>query len=197
MLRDDKPVALTPKAVETLAVLIENRNEVVSKEVLSNRVWPGTFVGDGSLMRNISDLRRALSEWDAACIDTIPRRGYRFNAGVTEVNHGQSSGRRSIAVLPFQFPQGNARDRAVAASIVEAIITKLSSVRECDVRPSGVHAQAEFVLQGSIRRHRDKARVSVRLLPSNGDPPLWSETIEETYADAFEFEDSISDELAG
>ena len=94
MLRDDKPVALTPKAVETLAVLIENRNEVVSKEVLANRVWPGTFVGDGSLMRNISDLRRALSEWDAACIDTVPRRGYRFNASVTEVNHGQSSGRR-------------------------------------------------------------------------------------------------------
>jgi DNA-binding winged helix-turn-helix (wHTH) protein len=53
MFRGDTPLALTPKAVETLGLLIENCGTVVSKKTLLSRVWAGTFVGDGSLMRNI------------------------------------------------------------------------------------------------------------------------------------------------
>src|SRR5207249_1473432 len=99
VLRDDKPLSLTPKAVETLTVLVENRREIVPKETLLNRVWPGTFVGDGSLMRNISDLRRILAQGGQPhCIDTVPRRGYRFNAAVREVDYAQEPRKRSIAV---------------------------------------------------------------------------------------------------
>jgi hypothetical protein len=50
---------------------------------LMRTVWPGTFVEEGNLTFNISTLRRALGQFE--CIETVPRRGYRFTAQVHEV----------------------------------------------------------------------------------------------------------------
>ena len=44
LLEGGKPVPLTPKALQTLLVLVENSGRVVDKEVLLQRVWPDTFV---------------------------------------------------------------------------------------------------------------------------------------------------------
>ena len=41
--RQGQPLHLTPKALQTLCVLIENRGRVVEKEELLQRVWPGAF----------------------------------------------------------------------------------------------------------------------------------------------------------
>ena len=211
MLRDDKPLALTPKAVETLALLVENCRSVVAKETILSRVWPGTFVGDGSLMRNISDLRRVFTEHGGPnYIDTIPRRGYRFNADVA-VESAEKPRRRSVAVLPLRLLAGNQRDVAMGSAVVEATITKLSAVRECAVHTGGVIARhpdddpvalgrnlgVDFVLDGSIRRQEQKSRISVRLLATPDGAVVWAETLEEPCDDSFAFEDSISDELAG
>jgi DNA-binding winged helix-turn-helix (wHTH) protein len=78
--RDGATVALTPKAVQTLLVLVESAGDVVSKEALFQRVWPGTFVVESSLTRNISALRKVLEEDGGleGAIETIPKRGYRF-----------------------------------------------------------------------------------------------------------------------
>lgn len=73
--RDRRPVFLTPKEFDTLAILVDAKGRVVSKEELLDRVWPGTYVADGSLARNISVIRKALGE---SVIETIPRRGYRL-----------------------------------------------------------------------------------------------------------------------
>lgn len=192
--RDDKPLALTPKAVETLTVLVENSREVVPKETLLNRVWAGTFVADGSLMRNISDLRKVLAHGGQPdCIDTVPRRGYRFNAEVREVEYTQELRRCRVAVLPLRLLDGDARDGAVGSAVVEAVITKLSSLRGCEIHSTtavarhseddpvaiGRELRVDFVLDGSIRRNEDKIRVSVRLLPTTGAATLWAETLEE------------------
>ncbi len=40
LLRDNRPVAFTPKAFDTLAALIERPGEVLGKEDLLARVWP-------------------------------------------------------------------------------------------------------------------------------------------------------------
>jgi len=74
------PVPLSPKEFETLYVLVENAGLLVSKEELISRVWPDSFVGDGSLARNISALRRSLGD---DVIQTVSRRGYRFVPPVT------------------------------------------------------------------------------------------------------------------
>jgi DNA-binding winged helix-turn-helix (wHTH) protein/TolB-like protein/tetratricopeptide (TPR) repeat protein len=74
------PVALTPKALDTLIALVRRHGRVVSKHELLQTVWPGTFVEEGVLAQNILTLRRALNaDW----IETVPRRGYRLSATVT------------------------------------------------------------------------------------------------------------------
>ena len=85
LLRGDAPIPLTPKAFDTLLALVENAGRGLDKEDLLRRVWPDTFVEEGSLTRNISVLRKALGGDEGQFIETIPKRGYRFVAPVKEV----------------------------------------------------------------------------------------------------------------
>ena len=80
LLEDGRPVALTPKALETLLVLLKHHGHVVSKADLLKTVWPDTFVEEGVLAQNILTLRKALGNPD--WIENVPRRGYRFTAPV-------------------------------------------------------------------------------------------------------------------
>jgi DNA-binding winged helix-turn-helix (wHTH) protein/predicted Zn-dependent protease len=92
--RDGVPVALTPKAFDTLAVLVESHPRLVTKDELLARVWPGTFVEDNNLAQYVSLLRRALAEGAGAepVIETVPRRGYRFRPRVEQVPAGLAEG---------------------------------------------------------------------------------------------------------
>jgi Tol biopolymer transport system component/DNA-binding winged helix-turn-helix (wHTH) protein len=83
----DQLVSLTPKAFETLLVLIKHRGEVVGKDVLLDEVWADTFVEESTLSQNILTLRKTLAVFqkDKQFIVTIPRRGFRFVAEVKEI----------------------------------------------------------------------------------------------------------------
>jgi TolB-like protein/DNA-binding winged helix-turn-helix (wHTH) protein/Flp pilus assembly protein TadD len=83
LLRDNEIVALTPKAFDTLVLLVQNSGHLMEKEELIGILWPNTFVEEGSLSNNIFLLRKALGE-DPAFIETVPRRGYRFASAVRQ-----------------------------------------------------------------------------------------------------------------
>jgi Tol biopolymer transport system component/DNA-binding winged helix-turn-helix (wHTH) protein len=85
--RRDEVVPLTPKAFEMLLVLVQSRGHLLTKEELMKRVWPETIVEEANLSHNIYKLREALGEGrnGEKYIETLPRRGYRFIAKVTEV----------------------------------------------------------------------------------------------------------------
>ena len=80
--REGQPVLLTPKEYDTLWVLVAAGGRVVDKEELIAQVWRDSYVGDGSLARNISVLRKSLGE---EVIETLPRRGYRITLTVASV----------------------------------------------------------------------------------------------------------------
>ena len=86
LLKDGAPVALAPKAVETLLAFIEQPGRVLTKDELLQRIWGDTVVEESGLTRNISILRKALGEKpdDHRYIVTIPGRGYQFVANVYE-----------------------------------------------------------------------------------------------------------------
>lgn len=90
LLRDGQVVSLAPKAVETLVVLVENAGNLVEKGELMQRVWPDAFVEEVNLAKNIFFLRKLLgaAEGGQEYIETVPKRGYRFVAQVTEVADG-------------------------------------------------------------------------------------------------------------
>jgi DNA-binding winged helix-turn-helix (wHTH) protein/pimeloyl-ACP methyl ester carboxylesterase len=77
-------VALTPKAFDTLLVLVENRGTVLSKEELMRLVWADQIVEENNLAQNIHSIRKSLGEGSEGVkyIETIPKRGYRFVADV-------------------------------------------------------------------------------------------------------------------
>ena len=84
LFRQQELIALTPKSLETLLFLVERHGQIVDKKELLEAVWPETFVEEVSLARNVSLLRKALSDHQdgQAFIETIPKRGYRFVAPV-------------------------------------------------------------------------------------------------------------------
>jgi DNA-binding winged helix-turn-helix (wHTH) protein/TolB-like protein/Tfp pilus assembly protein PilF len=93
LLKDGAPVAATPKVLDTLLVLIEQRGRLVDKRELMERVWPAAFVQDAALARHISDLRRILGEpaRGGQYIETVPTRGYRFIAEVRSVAYDEAA----------------------------------------------------------------------------------------------------------
>jgi WD40 repeat protein/DNA-binding winged helix-turn-helix (wHTH) protein len=84
LLRDGQLVALAPKVLETLAMLVLHAGRIVEKEELLQSLWPESFVEEGNLTQNIFVLRKLLGDDrnGSAFIQTVPRRGYRFVAPV-------------------------------------------------------------------------------------------------------------------
>jgi DNA-binding winged helix-turn-helix (wHTH) protein/TolB-like protein len=100
LFRDGEVVALAPKAIDTLHVLIERRGQIVEKAELMRLVWPDCTVEEVGLARNISLLRKALGEDAETYIETVPRRGYRFTAGKDE-STGQLPAVKRRPILPL------------------------------------------------------------------------------------------------
>ena len=102
LLRKGQPVPLTPKLFDVLLVLVENSGNLVSKEELLERVWKESFVEEGNLNRHVSNLRRALGEssTNPRFIETVPKRGFRFEAGVKAVGGGPGD-----EIIAARFPK--------------------------------------------------------------------------------------------
>ena len=84
LLRGQEPVPLTPKVYETLLMLVENAGRGIEKDEMLRRIWPDSFVEEGSLTRNIYVLRKVLGDDEGSYIETLPKRGYRFVAPVRQ-----------------------------------------------------------------------------------------------------------------
>src|SRR5580700_3999156 len=130
-----RDVPLRPKAFEVLRYLVENADRLVTKDELIRAIWPNVIVTDEALTHCVSEARRAIGDGGQAIIKTVPRRGYRFAAAVTQTVgnaegppsaaaevKGATSGpevgrgltpelplpdKPSIAVLPFSNMNGN------------------------------------------------------------------------------------------
>jgi TolB-like protein/DNA-binding winged helix-turn-helix (wHTH) protein/Flp pilus assembly protein TadD len=85
--RGEDLISLEPKALELLLVLLESGSGLVTKDQLMERLWPNTHVEEANITHNVYKVRQALGETENGenYITTIPRRGYRFVARVTEV----------------------------------------------------------------------------------------------------------------
>jgi len=72
-------VAVPPKTLDALILLIDNAGSLLRKEQLHRALWPDTFVEDVTLARVISDLRRILAQHsNIPFIETVSKHGYRF-----------------------------------------------------------------------------------------------------------------------
>jgi DNA-binding winged helix-turn-helix (wHTH) protein/TolB-like protein len=158
LFQQDRPVPLTPKAVETLLALVERHGRLVTKEELLRIVWPDTFVEENNLAQHISLLRRVLGEDPGGreLIETVPKRGYRFVGPVEE--------RTAAAASPPEPAPARGWSRrvllwglllAAAVAILFGVTRARSAARRAaspvsTPAPSGVPAAAQGVVRIAV-----------------------------------------------
>jgi DNA-binding winged helix-turn-helix (wHTH) protein/tetratricopeptide (TPR) repeat protein len=226
LLRDGRLVPLPPKAFSTLLALVLSRGHLVEKDILMEQVWPDEFVEESNLAQHIFMLRKALGETggNTKYIETVPRRGYRFVAPVTERRKefakvpNYASERiterlvdiQSIAVLPFEPLGAGPQDEYLGLGIADALITRLSNLKQVKVRPTsavrnairddvisaGRALKVATVLEGTIQKWHDYIRVTVQLVGIKDGATLWARRFDEKFTNIFAIEDSISEQVA-
>lgn len=97
LLKAESRVALTPRVLDLLIVLVENHGELVNKETLLEKIWADSFVEEGNINRTVSTLRKNLGSQSNGSdfIETVPKIGYRFIAPVEEI-YEEKSPKKSI-----------------------------------------------------------------------------------------------------
>src|SRR3569833_1417254 len=82
--KGDAPVSLSPKAFDALVYLVRNAGRLLTREELIGSLWTDSYVEEGNLSVHIFQVRRALGAGTdgKAYIQTVPKKGYRFNAEV-------------------------------------------------------------------------------------------------------------------
>jgi len=216
------PLKIGSRAEEILRVLLERAGELVLKDEIIAKVWPGVTVEESNLTVQISMLRRSLDEKSAAasCIQTVPGRGYRFVAKVArgdpETPRNSASAppqRLSIVVLPFADLSGDPDQQYFADGITEDLTTDLSRIphsfvisrhtaftyrnRSVSTKQIGRELGVRYVLEGSVRRSGDHVRVAAQLVDAEIDAHLWAERYDRSRAGLFELQDEIVTAIAG
>lgn len=220
--QDGMPVAITPKAFDTLSVLVQNNGRVLARSEMMKLVWPGSFVEELNLKVQISILRKVLGESpsDHKFIVTVPGRGYSFVAPVNIVedrrhpapaNLNSSSQPLTLAVLTFKFRGRKNEDEYLTTILRDALITKLSQVKHISVRsfinfpdflnsdhgsPYASHLMdTEFLLAGSIQKSDERVRINVQLIRTSDGTTAWADNFDEDISDIFVLQDSISQQV--
>ncbi len=123
--RDGSLLNLTPRLFSALLLFVENAGALLDKDALMGALWPDLVVEENSLSQVISGLRRALADdtHDSRYIQTVPRRGFRFIATVTELPDSPAVERLPMAATgsvlqvepPFEPVLAPVADPAVAS----------------------------------------------------------------------------------
>src|SRR5262245_17145301 len=110
--REGTEVALPPRVLGVLELLIDRPGQVVARQDLMDAVWKDAFVTDTSLAEAVSFLRQALGDdpQSPRYIQTVHRRGYRFLA--PRVEKSQPRG-----LTPDPHLSRSSSDRAVSATV--------------------------------------------------------------------------------
>src|SRR5690348_11218259 len=218
--RDGTLLPLLPRSLEILCVLAASPGQVISKDELMAKVWPGLVVEENTIQVHVSALRKALGEdiGGQRYIVTIPAIGYRFIANGSE--HAGAQGpadagaalalpdKPSIAVMPFDNMSGDREQDYFADGMVEDIITALSRLkwlfviarnstftykgRSVDIRQVGRELGVRYVLEGSVRKAGDRVRITAQLIDAETSAHIWADRYDRAVHDIFALQDEIT-----
>jgi TolB-like protein len=150
---DGRPVPVEPQVFAVLALLVENRDRLVSREELLEKVWEGRIVSDEAVSSRIKFARQALADDGKTqrYIRTVHRRGFRFVGEASVVGDGPSvvlsagpqptasdeplpgatdtAPHPSIAVLPLRTLGDAGPYAAIADALPHELIAELARLR--------------------------------------------------------------------
>jgi adenylate cyclase len=130
---------------------------------------------------------------------------------VSKATESNTPARPSIAVLPFTNMSDDAEESYFADGISEDIITELSRFQELVVtarnssfayKNKSVNAQqigaelgARYLLEGSVRKARDRVRVTAQLVETEGGHHLWADRFDRRLEDVFAVQDELTSKI--
>ena len=218
------PVAIRPRALDVLGVLVDRHGRLVSKDDIIAAVWPETVVEESNLTVQIAALRRVLDRGrsEGSSIQTVVGRGYRFVATVTrreaDGNPGAAAAARverpplSIVVLPFVNLSNDPEQEYLADGITDDLTTDLSRVdgsfviacstaftykgKSTDVKQVGRELGVRYVLEGSVRRTGELVRINAQLIDADSGAHLWADRFEVDRANLAKGEREVTARLA-
>ena len=209
---DGQEIALRPKALQLLRLLVENAGEVIDRDRIMRSVWPEVTIGDDGITQCVRDIRRALGDEAQRIVRTLPKRGYILGVEVVHERAEVADAARtvqdkpSIAVLPFADLTADPAQTFFAEGIADDILTALSRNRGLTViargssfAQRGLDPQAiasalsvRYVVQGNVRRDGARMRIGAQLIDAEGGRQIWGERYDRDLADLFAVQDDIS-----
>ena len=128
-----------------------------------------------------------------------------------QTNHRLNNDNKKLVVLPFQNISSNNGNDYFSNGLTEEIIIRLSGIEELDIasrstsmryRDSeldneslGRELKARYLLQGTVRRHKDDLRISTELVDVEKDSTLWAEIYQGNIADIFVIQEQVSKKI--
>lgn len=197
--REGQPIELPPKAFALLALLMERRGSLITKEEILKLVWPDTHVSHANVKDNIKLLRRLLGDnvQNPRYIETVRSRGYRYigdPVGASERRTGSGAARPAprapiVVALPLGNLTGSAEYDYVCDGFTEDITRSLSRFRELVVisahaafamrnRSSAAAAGelgAEWIVSGGLRLQGTALSLHVELSHAPSARSAWAE----------------------
>jgi DNA-binding winged helix-turn-helix (wHTH) protein len=100
-------VHLSPKGLQFLELLLENRPRALSKTDIHEKLWPGTFVSDGTLTSLLAEVRSAIEDeaHESRFVRTVHRFGYAFSGAAEEVRSPRRASAPRVAYRLFWGPR--------------------------------------------------------------------------------------------
>ncbi|HEY3777848.1 MAG TPA: winged helix-turn-helix domain-containing protein [Rhizomicrobium sp.] len=210
--------SVQPRVMQVLVTTAAAEGTVVSRDQLIQRCWGGRIVGEDAISRCVAKVREManLTDPPAFEIETIPRVGYRLKpVGVSPDPPALCPGIGSntvLAVLAFDnfssdeamefFSEGVSEEilQTVAHAVGLKVIGRSSSFqfRGADKRAARIASvlKATHVLDGSVRRSRNRVRISASLIECAGETTLWSHSFDRELSNVFALQDEIAAAVA-
>lgn len=109
LLVSGRAVHISPKGLQLLELLLSNRPRALSKDEIHERLWPGTFVSDGTLTSLLAEVRSAIGDdaHEPRFVRTVHRHGYAFSGEADEERERprRRASRPRFAYRIFQGPR--------------------------------------------------------------------------------------------
>jgi TolB-like protein/Tfp pilus assembly protein PilF len=210
-------IGLQKKSFEVLTALFEHPGEIVTREELRMKLWPGDVFVDFEDNLNTAVNRLRLALGDSAekpqFIETLRGRGYRLKAVVSQTRFEvKPRTPPSVAVLPFAnighqpdqdyFCDGLAEEITNTLSHLQGlrVVARTSAYvfkgKTEDVREIGRKLNVSAILEGSVQRSGGRLRITMQLINAADGIHLWSDRFDRKIGDVFAIEDEISQAVA-
>ena len=212
--------------MDILLLLVEHNGEMVTREEINAKIWGRDRIIDttSSINTAIRKIRQVLDDDPNAphFVETVTGKGYRFLPSVREMDSGSAvehsaprgTEHAMLVVLPFINLSNDPMQEYLSDGLTEEVIANLGQLgsdrlgviartsamiykgTSKSIAEIGLELGVGFALEGSVRRNRNRVRISAQLIRTSDQTHLWARQYDREVKDLLELQSQLSQEIA-